>query len=49
MRFGRWARWGWTLVLLGLIAGAQAGEVKGVRVWSGPDSTRIVLDLTAPA
>jgi N-acetylmuramoyl-L-alanine amidase len=49
LRFGRWARWGWTLVLLGLIAGAQAGEVKGVRVWSGPDSTRIVLDLTAPA
>jgi N-acetylmuramoyl-L-alanine amidase len=28
---------------------AQAAEVKDMRVWAGPDSTRIVLDLNQPA
>ncbi len=36
------------IVLLGAVA-AQAATVEGVRVWSGPDSTRVVLDLTGPA
>jgi N-acetylmuramoyl-L-alanine amidase len=48
---GRWARavGSSILILLGQVATVQAGEVKGIRVWSGPDSTRIVLDLSAPA
>lgn len=28
---------------------AQAATVEGVRVWSGPESTRVVLDLSGPA
>jgi len=28
-----------------LAAGARAGEVENVRVWAGPDKTRVVLDL----
>lgn len=28
---------------------ASAAEVEGVRVWSGPEATRVVLDLSAPA
>ncbi|HEU4617562.1 MAG TPA: N-acetylmuramoyl-L-alanine amidase [Gammaproteobacteria bacterium] len=47
--FGRWARGGWLLALAGQALIVQAAEVKGIRVWSGPDSTRIVLDLSAPA
>ena len=42
-------------VLAGLLAvggvGAQAADaaaVEGMRVWSGPDATRVVLDLSAP-
>jgi len=31
--------------LLALAAGAWAGEVENVRVWTGPDKTRLVLDL----
>jgi N-acetylmuramoyl-L-alanine amidase len=49
LRFGRWGRRAWLIVLLGQVTAASAGEVKGIRVWSGPDSTRIVLDLTASA
>lgn len=37
------------LVLVCLCTIAQAAEVHGVRVHSGPESTRIVLDLSAPA
>jgi N-acetylmuramoyl-L-alanine amidase len=28
---------------------AQAGDVEGLRLWAGPDSTRVVLDLASPA
>jgi N-acetylmuramoyl-L-alanine amidase len=28
---------------------AEAAHVEGLRVWSGPDSTRVVFDLSAPA
>jgi len=28
---------------------AQAGDVEGLRLWASPESTRVVLDLTAPA
>jgi N-acetylmuramoyl-L-alanine amidase len=28
---------------------AEAANVRGLRLWSGPDSTRVVLDLSAPA
>ena len=32
-----------------LLAGvASANEVEGLRLWSGPESTRVVLDLSAP-
>jgi N-acetylmuramoyl-L-alanine amidase len=37
------------LVLVGLCIGAQAAEVRSVRVHSGPEATRIVLDLSGPA
>jgi N-acetylmuramoyl-L-alanine amidase len=49
VRFAVWARGAVLLVLLGRLAGVEAGEVKGIRVWSGPEATRVVLDLTAPA
>lgn len=49
MRLALWARGGVLLVLLGRLAAVEAGEVKGIRVWSGPEATRVVLDLTAPA
>jgi N-acetylmuramoyl-L-alanine amidase len=44
-------RWTATLALLGLAAAAPqtwAATVDGVRLWSGPESTRVVLDLSAP-
>src|SRR5688572_17527937 len=28
---------------------ASAAEVTGVRLWAGPDQTRVVLDLTGPS
>ena len=31
------------------VAGAPAPTVTGVRVWAGPDQTRVVLDLSAPS
>jgi N-acetylmuramoyl-L-alanine amidase len=37
------------LGLAGLGALAQAAEVRGVRVHSGPESTRVVIDLSGPA
>ena len=38
-------------VLLGGIgiSSVEGAEVHGVRVWSGPEATRVVLDLSAPA
>ncbi len=43
-------RIGFLLVLLASgPAAAQAAALKDVRVWGSPDSTRVVLDLTAPA
>ena len=35
------------VVLGSASAGVHAAEVKGLRVWSGPVSTRVVLDLSA--
>ncbi len=42
--------WGWCALLLVSLSGpmANAADVDGVRLWRSPDSTRIVLDLTAP-
>jgi N-acetylmuramoyl-L-alanine amidase len=36
---------GWALALLSL--GAGAGELRDVRLWAGPDGTRVVFDLSA--
>src|SRR6056297_4024242 len=33
------------LMLLSLVGPLAAGEVENVRVWAGPDKTRVVLDL----
>jgi N-acetylmuramoyl-L-alanine amidase len=44
--FAPFALW-WASVVLA--QAASAAEVEGVRVWSGPESTRVVLDLSAPA
>jgi N-acetylmuramoyl-L-alanine amidase len=44
-------RWVATLMLFALGAGAslaRAASVDGIRLWSGPESTRVVLDLSAP-
>src|SRR5271170_1191213 len=38
-----------TLLMTALLAPAHAVEVRGVRLWAGPDSTRIVLDLSGSA
>ena len=35
-------------LLLGATTFCSAATVNGVRVWSGPDSTRVVFELTAP-
>ena len=46
---GPWPRF---LLMLGIaaqVALANAADVRGVRVSSGPESTRVVLDLTGPA
>lgn len=37
------------LVSIALSFAVRAAEVEGVRVWSGPEATRVVLDLSAPA
>jgi N-acetylmuramoyl-L-alanine amidase len=36
------------LLLASGSAAAQSPALKDVRVWGSPDSTRVVLDLTAP-
>lgn len=44
--------WPRVVLLLALAGGSlavQAAEVEGVRVWSGPEATRVVLDLSGPA
>ena len=54
MATGRWLTHvnlvrGLVLLLLGVVSlSAVATEVKGVRVWPSPDSTRVVLDLSGP-
>lgn len=54
MATGRWLTQsnlvrGLVLLLLGVVSlSAVANEVKGVRVWPSPDSTRVVLDLSGP-
>jgi len=38
-----------TVMVLGWLSGiAAAHEVEGLRLWSGPESTRVVLDLSSP-
>ncbi|NVJ51331.1 MAG: AMIN domain-containing protein, partial [Gammaproteobacteria bacterium] len=38
------------LVVFGLfMANADAANVKGMRFWQSPDSTRVVLDMTGPS
>lgn len=49
MRLATWARWVGLGLLVGGAAGARAAEVEGLRVWSGPDTTRVVLELSSPA
>lgn len=44
--FTPFAAW---LVSIALPFAVGAAEVEGVRVWSGPEATRVVLDLSAPA
>src|SRR6185503_10128364 len=39
--------WGWAVLLLSAAASAQ--ELREIRIWDGPDGTRIVLDLDAAA
>lgn len=54
MASGRWltrinlVRWLAVLLCGWLSLAAMATEVKGVRVWPSPDSTRVVLDLSGP-
>src|SRR5271170_4723312 len=38
-----------TLLMTALLAPAHAVEVRGVRLWAGPESTRVVLDLSGSA
>src|SRR6185436_9054346 len=41
---------GWaSLLLASLTAAAPAVTIKDVRLWAGPDATRLVFDLSAPA
>jgi len=44
-----WSRLALMLGLASLSATALGAEVQGARVWSGPESTRVVLDLSEPA
>ncbi len=49
MRFGVWARGALLLLLWSWVLSSAAAEVDGLRLWSGPESTRIVLDLSTAA
>lgn len=42
-------RWGVGLVLLLIVPLVHAAELRDVRLWDAPDSTRIVLDISAAA
>ncbi|NGY03605.1 N-acetylmuramoyl-L-alanine amidase [Solimonas terrae] len=42
-------RWGIGLILMLLLPLAQAAELRDVRVWDAPDSTRVVLDVSNAA
>jgi N-acetylmuramoyl-L-alanine amidase len=44
--FATFAAW---LASIVLPLAVSAAEVEGVRVWSGPEATRVVLDLSSPA
>ena len=37
-----------SLLFLPLLAQAAATQVKGVRLWAAPDSTRVVFDVSGP-
>ena len=44
------SRTSWVILLAALLSlPAQAVDVRAVRLWSGPDSTRVVLDLSGRA
>lgn len=49
MTLGGWLKRMPLLALAGLAQPADAARVDAVRVWSGPETTRVVLDLNAPA
>lgn len=49
MRIRAWAPLALWLVSVVWPHAASPAEVEGVRVWSGPEATRVVLDLSAPA
>ncbi len=40
-------RWGIGLLLLCTLPPAQAADLRGLRVWESPDSTRVVIDVSA--
>ena len=42
-------RWGLLVVAVALNSTAFAAELRDLRVWAGPESTRVVFDLDAPA
>ncbi|MBN1239901.1 MAG: N-acetylmuramoyl-L-alanine amidase [Gammaproteobacteria bacterium] len=44
-----WPQFATLIALAGLAVAAHGAEIEGVRVWSGPEATRVVLDLSAPA
>ena len=48
MSVGGWQRVGLVLTLLVLGRVAAAATVDGIRLWSGPDGTRAVFELSAP-
>jgi len=39
----------WGILLSTVLLPAHAVEVRAVRLWAGPDSTRVVLDLSGTA
>ncbi|MFS8606492.1 MAG: AMIN domain-containing protein, partial [Gammaproteobacteria bacterium] len=48
MRFRAWGPFALWLVTTAWAQVARPAEVENVRVWSGPEATRVVLDLSAP-
>jgi N-acetylmuramoyl-L-alanine amidase len=47
--FGVFLRFALWICLSGTFGQALGASVESIRVWSGPESTRVVLDLSAPA